>query len=183
MSKLDTLDSIINANLESLAQGEELVRSLTDKEYQYKASPLLNSSIGEHFRHIADTYFALMQVTASGQVDFNRRRRGALVESQPEMALAELRQIRAWLQVLDPVANEIIQIKTEVALETTRVVELPSSLARELIFASSHAVHHYAVIAVIAKLQNIKIRSNLGIAAATATYARQSASGIGMAMQ
>jgi hypothetical protein len=183
MPEADTLNSIINANIESLEQGDKLVRSLTSEEYQYKPMPLLNSSIGEHFRHIADTYFALMKGVELGQVDFNQRRRGASIESQPEVALVEFQQIKTWLQTLDPIANQKIHIETEVALEITRLVELPSSLVRELIFASSDAVHHYALIAVITKLQNVAIGSNLGIAAATASHARQSNSSSGLSVQ
>ena len=183
MPKSNTLSAIIDANLESIEQGENLILSLTAKQYQYKATPLLNSSIGEHFRHISDSYFSLMEGAELGHVDFNRRRRGALVETRSEVALAELSQIKTWLLHINSDVNKTLSIKTEVALKATCVVDISSSLARELLFTSSHAVHHYAVIAVIAKLQNVGIDSGLGLAAATATNVRKLQSSNGLLLQ
>lgn len=178
--KLGTLNSIIDANIESLEQGEKLVQSLSTLQYQYKATQLLSSSIGEHFRHILDIYFALIQGVQQGAVDFNLRRRGALSERSREVALEEMTQIKNWLRNLDGQCNHSIQVKAEVALSKTRAVELPSSLARELIFSSSHATHHYAVMGIIAKLQDINVEEGLGVAAATATYERVKPSAIGV---
>lgn len=59
-------------------------------------------------------------------------------------------------------------------------VELTSSLARELIFSSSHATHHYAVMKIIANLQNVKVKEGLGLAAAKTTYERDNSSVIGV---
>lgn len=176
MSKSNTLSSIIDANIESIEQGEKLIHSLSSEQYQHKATPLLNSSIGEHFRHIMDIYFALKQGIAQGTADFNIRRRGALSERSREVALEELAQIKSWLRSLNGMANEPIKISAEVALSKTQAVELTSSIARELIFSCSHATHHYAVMSVIAKLLNVTVRDDLGIAAATATYERNNPS-------
>jgi hypothetical protein len=170
--KPNILNPIIDANIESLEQGEKLIQSLSTEQYRYKATPLLRSSIGEHFRHITDIYFALIQGFEHGIVDFNLRRRGALGERNREMALGELTQIKTWLRNLNSECNLLIQIKTEVALSKTQAVEFKSSLARELIFCSSHATHHYAVMGIIAKLQDINVEDGFGLAASTATYER-----------
>lgn len=178
--KSTALNSIIDANIESLEQGEKLIQSLSTEQYQFKPALLLSSSIGEHFRHIMDIYFALIQGVEQGAVDFNLRRRGALSERSREIALEELNQIKTWLRSLSSQCNLSIQVKAEVALKSTQMVELKSSLARELIFSSSHATHHYAVMGIIAKLQNVNVEEGLGLAAATATYERDNCSAVGV---
>lgn len=174
------LNPIIGANIESLEQGEKLIQSLSTEQYQYKSTLLFSSSIGEHFRHIMDIYFALIQGVEQGAVDFNLRRRGGLSERSREMALEELTQIKTWLRNLNSKCNLSIQVKVEVALSKTQVVELTSSLARELIFSSSHTTHHYAVMGIIAKLQDVNVEEGLGLAAATATHERDNCSAIGV---
>ena len=63
---------------------------------------------------------------------------------------------------------------SEVSLSETESVCISSSFIRELIFTSSHTVHHYALISVLAKLQGAKIQSGVGVAPATASFIRDS---------
>jgi len=174
MQQTSPLKSIIDGNIESLEQGQNLIDSISTEAYQQGASPIANSSIGEHFRHILDMYFALMSGFGKGVVDFNTRRRGAEIEKNPKAAIDQIRQIKQWLLQLDVDCDQELLLNTEVALHNTRSVEIESYLARELVFASSHAVHHYAVVSIIAKLQGLEVDNALGIAAATATNLRDS---------
>ena len=164
---------VVHANVEAIDQGLALIESLTPETYQYRAKPIVASTIGEHFRHILDMYFALIEGLPEQQVDFNRRRRGASVESDLCVAREELQSIRAWLLGLAENDDAPINMISEVTLGDTSTVQIRSSLARELIFTSSHAVHHYALIGVIAKMQDVTVDNSLGLAAATATYQRQ----------
>ena len=172
MQQTSSFSSIVDANIETLDQAHSLIDTISAEAYQYTASPITNSSIGEHFRHILDMYFALMSGADKGVVDFNIRRRGTEIEKNPNIAIDQIQQIKQWLWSLDTDKNRKFQLNTEVALRATRSVEILSNLARELIFTSSHAVHHYAVIGIIAKLQGLEVDSALGIAAATATNLR-----------
>jgi hypothetical protein len=90
MLKSDTLSTIIDANIESIEQGEKLIQSLSLEQYQYKATRVLSSSIGEHCRHIMDIYFAMIQGVEQGAMNFNLRRRGAQSELSREIAFEEL---------------------------------------------------------------------------------------------
>jgi hypothetical protein len=53
------------------------------------------------------------------------------------------------------------------------VQSVQTSIARELVFAGSHAVHHYAVIAQISFAQTKALPQTFGLAPATATYMRE----------
>ena len=184
---------VVRGNIEALSQGIELLTHLSDEQYIYIASPYVASSIGAHFRHIIDMYVAVMGGDITGEltsdkIDYDVRRRGALVEERRDIALQELYAVKQWaesLLVIYPAASNLndsdqvlyidhnLSVKTEVTLSDSHSVVVNSSFIRELIFVSSHAVHHFALIHVIAKLQGVSLNQCFGIAPATATFLRE----------
>ncbi len=176
--KTDAVRSIIIGNIEAIDQGTQLLRTLTDEQYVFHDSPYIQSSIGQHFRHVIDMYMALVMGKSTGYIDYDIRRRGASVERSRQQAIAELehvkRHISGYLQQVGMV-SEMVDVKTEVTVDETHSVTIRSSLIRELVFTSSHAVHHYALISVIAKIQGVAIDASLGVAPATARFMRTDA--------
>ena len=172
MSDCVNLAAVVNANVETVDQGLAFLAALPLEVYIARREPISSSTIGEHMRHVVDMYHALLNGRPAMNVDFNFRRRGAPLETDPACAERELESIKRQLQSLINCENSPVQITTEVALGESRCVSINSSLARELVFTSSHAVHHYALMAVIAKLHGVMIDANLGMAAATASYQR-----------
>lgn len=180
---LSVLRPAIQGNIEALKQGLALLSSLSDDHYCHIARPLVNSSIGEHFRHVADMFAALISGLSDGAIDYDARRRGCGLESDRSLAIAEFHTIVAWMENLEAAyADEHgpdyadILVHTEVCLSKTQPLTLASNLVRELVFVSSHAVHHYALIGVIAKLQGVKMDEYFGVAPATASHLRDCAS-------
>ncbi len=177
-------EAVITGNIEALDQGIELVENLTDEQYQYVASPYVSSNIGQHFRHLVDMFFSIVNGSESGEIDYDFRRRGASIESSRLVAISEMKNIKNWLlniqkntQIVEGL-NQPISLKSEVTLNQTSSVTFESSLLRELVFTSSHAVHHYAIINIIAKMQGVKTDTSLGIAPSTASFLRDSANTI-----
>lgn len=181
---------VIRGNIEAIHQGLDLISALSDEQYVHIASPYVSSSIGMHFRHVVDMYSALMANDSRQQVtdiiDYDSRRRGALIEERRDIAIKELRSLEHWIMhladaesalcdadVIEKQKQQSISVKSEVTLSDSHSVIVESSLIRELIFVSSHAVHHYALIGVIAKLQGVALSGSLGIAPATATFLRE----------
>jgi len=165
---------IIKANKEALEQGLELLSRLSNDEYTCICKPSLKSTIGQHIRHVADMYFALMSVQEGELVDYDVRRRGSNVELHCSKGIDAFKQIMLWLDELAQSVDDDkkITIKSEVSLHQSVSVTLESSLLRELVFVGSHTVHHYAVISVIAKLQGLDIAEWFGVAPATVTFLR-----------
>jgi len=179
--KIEAIRSIVEGNIEALNQGVRLINRLNDEQYCFIPEPYVKSSIGQHFRHVIDVFFAVVKRDGV-LVDYDHRRRGAAVETERDQALKELGMIHSWMEgylnradTLQAASDERVSVKTEVTLEQTHSEVLPSSVARELVFTSSHAVHHYALISVIAKLQNITLEDGVGVAPATATFLRDEA--------
>ena len=65
-----------------------------------------------------------------------------------------------------------VEVISEVSVSEQRDFAGHSTFGRELVFVSSHAVHHYFTLKLIAKMQDIQIDSGLGLAPATASYQR-----------
>ena len=167
------MNKIAASNLESLDQMITFIDSLSDAEYQYVPKPLFDSSIGQHLRHILDLFIALVNSTKE-EVNYDIRRRGAPVETDKQLGLIELNDIRVWVsKASDKDINRNILVHTETALNNQQTDIFKSSFGRELCFASSHLVHHLAIMAAIAKMAGKEVDSKLGLAPATATYVRE----------
>lgn len=177
--KLDAVRSVIVGNIEAVDQGIGLIESLSDEQYQFVVTPYVKSTIGQHFRHVVDMFFAIVAPKDEDVIDFDARRRGADIETSRATALVELAQVKQWMNdCLNDISNRLdklehqVFVQTEVTIKETHSVSLSTTTIRELVFASSHAVHHYALISVIAKLQGVELDENLGVAPATATFLR-----------
>ncbi|MFT5880515.1 MAG: hypothetical protein ACI86X_001643 [Moritella sp.] len=173
VDSVDHFNTVIQGNIEGLEQGITLLTLMTNEQYCMRARPYVESSIGEHLRHVLDLYLALKRGSEKIIVDYDVRRRGALVESCRRTGLVELKQIKTWLLSLQPDhMNKTIIISTAVSVVNTLTTQIKTSLLRELVFVSSHAIHHYALMNVTAKLCDFQAPENMGLAPATLTALR-----------
>lgn len=180
ISAQQNIKSIVAGNIQAIDQALSFLHQLNDAQYTSVQAPYVTSSIGQHMRHIVDVFFAITCRVDPVTIDYDVRRRGAEIETSRIVAIEELHQVRDWMasfEILPDAINQNhpINIRTEVALEDTQSVELPTTIARELVFTSSHAVHHFALISIIAKLQGIELDESFGLAPATATFIRNEA--------
>ena len=164
---------VIQGNLEAIEQGIALLRKLTPQQYNHRARPLVQSTIGEHMRHVLDLYHSLMAADKDSFVDYDVRRRGAAVETCQATAIAELQAIARWLGALtEQQLAATVTVSSEVTLYEKTVAQTVSCLARELIFVGSHTVHHYATISILAKSCDVDVSDAFGLAPATASFVR-----------
>lgn len=172
-----SIDAVVNGNIEALDDGVELILALTDTQYITIVEEYASSSIGQHLRHVVDMFMAVLVGGKLNKIDYNLRRRGALIETDRKQALVELADIRQLMKSLSVEGLDDegarIQVLTEVSSKEMKSVNVESTLVRELIFVGSHAVHHYALIGILAKLQGVPVKNGFGVAPATATYLRE----------
>ncbi len=167
---------ILEGQLETVKQAKEFLLSLTAENYQAVLKPHFSSSAGTHIRHILDHYLALKDGLNQGLVNYNRRNRYSNIESCPKTALLEWKKVEQWLQEINQLdADMPLDIVCETSVKDTQNTQTKSTLARELVFVSSHAIHHFSLLAVINSLLGNEDKGNLGIAPSTATYIRQQA--------
>jgi uncharacterized damage-inducible protein DinB len=170
---------MLNSQLEILGQGQSYLKNVTAEHYTAIIKPNFISCAGAHMRHIIDHYLAIMAGVNSGLIDYDVRFRGVGPEQDRLLASVRLTEIALWIeQLTDEDLEATIWVSTEVCVSTKKVLRVQSSIARELVFAASHAVHHYAMIAQIAFAQKAPLPAIFGLAPATATFLRQSDSAL-----
>jgi len=166
----------LEGQLETVKQAKEFLLGLSVKNYQVVLKPHFASSAGTHMRHILDHYLALKDGMDQGLVNYNKRNRCSIVESCPQTALLEWQKVERWLQEVSQLDADIpLNVMCETSVSKTQSAQTQSTLARELVFVSSHAVHHFSLLAVINSLLGNKGKVNFGVAPSTATHMRQRA--------
>ena len=167
------MNNIIIGCTEVLKQAENFLQSSTEESYNKIIEPYFISSCGEHMRHILDHFVAIMNMHKLGEIDYDKRQRGSNIETDISKALSQIADINNWISTLKLSELEKKHImKTEVSVSSKACSTVSTTLGRELIFASSHAIHHFSIISIIMKMQNFDMKDNFGIAPATASYLR-----------
>ncbi|KKN01689.1 hypothetical protein LCGC14_1125290 [marine sediment metagenome] len=167
-------DSMLNSQLEILAQGHAYLEGVTKEDYSQVVTPNFISSAGAHMRHIIDHYQSLMLGFSSQKVDYDCRLRGGDIESSPKAAINKIAEIASWIEQLSSDDfNTPLLLSSEVSIKSKNVQTVTTSLARELIFVGSHAVHHYAMISQITFAQKASFDQSFGLAPSTATFLRE----------
>lgn len=167
---------MLSSQLEIVQQAKEFLSSISRADYTIRIRPHFAGSAGAHMRHVIDHYLALMQGHDNGLVDYNTRHRFSDVETDPEVALAAWDEIAQWLEnVCVGQTNKPLQIVSEMSIQHTEFATVDTTFDRELVFVSSHAIHHFSLLAVIRSLQGQDSPEHFGVAPATVTYLRQQA--------
>ncbi|MFT5757718.1 MAG: hypothetical protein ACI9LM_002454 [Alteromonadaceae bacterium] len=163
-----------NSQLEILAQAQQYLQSVTKDDYIEIRAPNFISSAGSHIRHIIDHYSAIILGLKNNLVDYDVRNRGSKIEESPKVAIDKIKEISRWIEQLsDDSLYKIVSLSTEVSIISKNVQTVQTSIARELVFAGSHAVHHFAMVTQISIAQNKSLPIGFGLAPATATFIRQ----------
>ncbi|MCF2948619.1 hypothetical protein L0668_10920 [Paraglaciecola aquimarina] len=162
--------------LETVSQAKTFLVGLNEKEYQTIMAPHFSSSAGAHMRHILDHYLALRNGVEHGVINYNKRHRHSDIESCPQAALSAWEELQTWLtEVCQLNADLPLTVICETSVNQTHNTHSRSTLARELVFVSSHAIHHFSLLAVMSSLLGQQTESQFGIAPSTATFLRQRA--------
>jgi len=166
----------LEGQLETIHQAKEFLLGLSAENYQVVIKPHFASSAGAHMRHILDHYLALKDGLNQGLINYNKRNRYSSAEFCPKMALLQWQKVEQWLtEVSELDADMLVTVICEASINKTQITQARSTLARELVFVSSHATHHFSFLAVINSLLGNKDEVNFGVAPSTASYVRQQA--------
>lgn len=167
---------ILDAARAILAQGEDLLRALSAEAYIRRVPLAFNGCIGGHYRHCLDHFTSLLRGLDADEVDYDHRERDARIESKPDFALALTRQMRARLEALPPGALDApMKARCEVSYAHGDSPVTGSTFGREMVYAIAHAIHHYALISIMARLMEVSLPEHFGVA--PSTVAQQKATG------
>ena len=159
---------LIDSAIEILRQGEALLQSLDDELYTRRLPAVFSSAMGGHYRHCLDHFECLLDGVANAEVNYDHRRRDARIENDRHLALAETRRLR---EACEMIPNGALDLPLHVVSKVNYEGEAPSisasSFGREMMYAVAHAIHHYALLAVMCGLLGVRVPFGFGIAPST----------------
>jgi hypothetical protein len=167
---------LIQSVLETLAQGESLLGQLSDLDYVRKVPIAFNASIGGHYRHCLDHFRSVLDSAMEGDLNYDHRERGTLIETDRFAALNATRELCEGYERLDPVfLMRPLTVTCKTSYATSGSQASPSTVGREIMYSVAHAVHHYALIGVMGGILGLQLPPGFGVAPSTLKHQPESA--------
>ena len=161
--------NLIQENVESLSQAVDLIERLSDHHFTNNEDAWCQSGVGRHMRHIIDFFTTFFDGLPSGVIDYDNRKRRPELETNRAAAAMRLREIITALESIEDFDRAVMS-KTDGHRRDPSAAFSPSTVGRELQFLAFHAVHHFAMIAMILDRQGIKTPAGFGIAPSTLAH-------------
>jgi hypothetical protein len=137
---------------------------LSKEEYCKPSSRLFNATIGQHIRHIIELFVCLENGYDTGIVNYEKRKRDLLIETDKEFARQLLLGI--YRTIDRPDKTLLLEANYDEHSEETLLIE--TNYYREIVYNLEHTVHHMALIRVgINEVSKIEVPQEFGVAAST----------------
>ena len=92
--------SKIDENIAVLQQGAKLLQEMDDLIYRRCSETVFKSSIGAHVRHNLDHYASFLSGLESGEINYEKRQREHVIETDRNAAITRIGQICSRLEGL-----------------------------------------------------------------------------------
>ena len=157
---------LITICISLLEDGLRLLERLDDDVYAKTSVLSPHASVGAHLRHCLDFYKAFLSGLDAGRIDYTCRQRDSLIETDRRYAIQEIHQLIAALRErLSIFRIAPILITTEDG--SSRESWCGSSVVRELEFLRSHTIHHYSLMAILLRFEEIEPGEEFGVSPST----------------
>ena len=168
--------TLVSENNSYLQQAIDLIEKLDDDLYTSHDSPYYLSGVGKHIRHLLDFYENFLMGWRE-LIDYDARRREERLENDRLYCIQRIKETMNDLNILPEAAASVkkrLLVKNdEIAEGHTRDSFTHSTVERELQFLKFHVVHHFAIIAMILKIQGFVTPEDFGIAPSTLKFLRE----------
>jgi len=153
--------SIILESTEILQQLVASIRLIDEGNYTKKNVALNISSVGEHTRHIIESFQELNKGFELGEINYENRPRNSEIENNRLFAISCLESIIAELSK----QNKCLKLAS---VQNGLLVLVDTNYERELMFTIDHCVHHQAIIKILLNSYGVNgISDNFGVAKST----------------
>lgn len=159
-------------NVVYLLQALDLLAELDDDDYVRCLTPMFENPIGAHLRHVVDHYSCFLDGLANGRIDYDNRSRDPAIETDRALAAEAIRAIIQQLEsITDVNSNRDLQVRIDCGGGPQEAeIWSQTSIERELQFLVSHTVHHYALVAVMLRLEDRSPAADFGVSPSTLQY-------------
>ena len=148
------------------------LQQLSASEYAQPCKTLYNNTIGQHVRHIIELFQCLENGYDNGRVNYEKRKRDVLIESDKKIAEKLLNEIHALLHR----PNKELVLDACYDVISNERITLATNYYREIAYNLEHTIHHMALIRTgIGEVSNISVPEDFGVAASTLKHRKQCA--------
>lgn len=137
------------------------------------------SAVGPHLRHIVEHYLALVNALKVDDrcICYDARNRDLRIQTDPSATLSALQELHESFAALAQDQSLGLQtpLVTKLLAGARGEIELTveSTLGRELLFLSSHTVHHFAPLGQYCRSAGVELGHGFGKAPATMAFEQQ----------
>jgi uncharacterized damage-inducible protein DinB len=169
-TSLNLAQPVVVGCIQACQRSIDMIDALTDAQF---AQPVgRHSSIGAHLRHCIEHFqrFASGMQAANGEkpvISYDSRQRDRELETNRQAARRAIEVLLHFLHsdaLTHPAGEVLVEL---IPARGADMVRLNSTIERELVFVSSHAIHHLALMEVLAELQGIDLPADTGLAYST----------------
>ena len=170
MTGLSTHETGCGPAVDGCLEACERCRILVDATTGRGATPAAYGAISPHLRHCLDHFVCFFRGVESGAIDYDARDRDERLEQDPQYLVSILDGVVDRLRTFgSAAAARGLAVRQEVA-PGGQARTVKTTVERELIFLSSHTIHHIAIMSLIAERAGVQVPGGLGIAFSTESY-------------
>lgn len=166
-------DNVLQSISETFAKCKNLIQEIDSEVFKNAFGN--SSSIGAHMRHILDRTNCVVQGFASGKIDYDQRRRQTVLEMNPQLCVAEFDRLWLLINNFEQGFDQEIQVCETINSDGVKAI-LKSTIGREFLDITIHAIHHLATMKYILEQNNIEVEEDFGKNYSTVIYEKKLAS-------
>ena len=136
-----------------------------------------HESVGAHFRHSIEHFQCFMAGLSRGRIDYDLRERDITLETDRKALQDACTRLVAELHGLTIADFDAPLIVRQLPGPDCEPLDVQSSAARELIFMSSHLIHHVSVILIYCRQHGVDLPEGINLAFSTAAYRKKLVAG------
>ena len=163
------MQALVTETLHTLQQLKKWVGSVSPDLYTYPIAEISHGTVGQHIRHIIEFYQEFLRGVDTSTINYDSRARNVRFEQNPTQAAQEIDRLKRV------VGNQNPQIELHLAGSYAgEPYTVRTTVGRELIMVTEHAVHHMALIKAALRSigQAALIPADFGVAASTLAFAK-----------
>ena len=170
---MNNLQYLIETNIACLQQGIDLLHTLPEEVYTHTSPPVYTSGIGDHYRHCLEHYLCFLRGIDAKNIDYDARKRDRQISADRLYAIQVTEQIIRRMREVTCM-GAVLRVKMDCKLSDEEgAVWADSTVERDLQYLQAHTIHHYALIAMIVRLQGNDPGEEFGVAPSTLTYRKR----------
>lgn len=148
------------------------INRLSDAQYVQHCNSLSKNTVGQHVRHIIESFQCLEKGYASGTIDYEKRNRDTDIETNKHLACDLLHQIFHSLNR----PNKELLLSANYDDQLSEPLVISTNYNREVAYNLEHAIHHMALMRVgILEISDLVLSENFGVASSTIKHRRECA--------